>query len=716
MKKPIVDVRKIMNKSIEEIRDGLKTNLIVRFDDNVERELSSREVILNRYVWDVTLLFKNIPILNTFDITQYYEEGYYVSGTFNRAYEAIVKYIILNVLLKTGNRQPMAAIWEHIQITFNRIYNEVIYSHLEYVSSLDIEDFLHIQMEPELIEVMRRVDSFDSEDKMGVSRVIDECYTILDKILRSSKYHGNKVAQGYVSKTVKKGQVQQVLGCKGVITNLNNEMYKKAIGSTYTTGLTSIADMAIEQQTGAKSIMVSKTAVSQSEYLARKIQLVSDRLEHVLDGDCGSTEYLEWYVKPSVNTIDGKSLPHFPTLIGKWYLNEETGKEEIITKDDRSKIEGKTIKLRSPLKCKCLEHGCVCSKCLGILAYNIPEHGHIGHISTVSFTEKLTQFMLSLKHNIASASSLPITINNEARRDFYTKDDDNLFVYLKSKVFEHDNDKGKLLYNNNSDYDLYLKVAGRSARGLADITPTTEVRKFSPFAVTALYDMWLIKINRETGVVNEIRVDITKDRKRGSFTIDFLEHIQALGEKLQMDTDGNYIIPVRTKDVLWRLNDPIIQVPDIEFSYSNYAKAIGNIFGASGDITTGKKSTLDDNEEDAKSINTQEGFLYRLFTEINEEDKSKMNINIGLLEVVTVEFSVNDYEKNDFRLPRYQSKTVSTRNIKNILANGSLGGAYAYQQHTDTMLSPGAFDMSHPVNHIMDVYLCPEEAIADFKK
>lgn len=716
MKKPIVDVRKIMNKSIEEIRDGLKTNLIVRFDDNVERELSSREVILNRYVWDVTLLFKNIPILNTFDITQYYEEGYYVSGTFNRAYEAIVKYIILNVLLKTGNRQPMAAIWEHIQITFNRIYNEVIYSHLEYVSSLDIEDFLHIQMEPELIEVMRRVDSFDSEDKMGVSRVIDECYTILDKILRSSKYHGNKVAQGYVSKTVKKGQVQQVLGCKGVITNLNNEMYKKAIGSTYTTGLTSIADMAIEQQTGAKSIMVSKTAVSQSEYLARKIQLVSDRLEHVINGDCGSTEYLEWYVKPSVNTIDGKSLPHFPTLIGKWYLNEETGKEEIITKDDRSKIEGKTIKLRSPLKCKCLEHGCVCSKCLGILAYNIPEHGHIGHISTVSFTEKLTQFMLSLKHNIASASSLPITINNEARRDFYTKDDDNLFVYLKSKVFEHDNDKGKLLYNNNSDYDLYLKVAGRSARGLADITPTTEVRKFSPFAVTALYDMWLIKINRETGVVNEIRVDITKDRKRGSFTIDFLEHIQALGEKLQMDTEGNYIIPVRTKDVLWRLNDPIIQVPDIEFSYSNYAKAIGNIFGASGDITTGKKSTLDDKDEDAKSINTQEGFLYRLFTEINEEDKSKMNINIGLLEVVTVEFSVNDYDKNDFRLPRYKSKTVSTRNIKNILANGSLGGAYAYQQHTDTMLSPGAFDMSHPVNHIMDVYLCPEEAIVDFKK
>lgn len=710
-----VNVRKIMNKSVEEIRDGLRTNLIIVFDDNVERELSFREIILNRYIWDVTLLFDNIPILNTFDISQYYTEDYYVSDTFNKAYETIVKYIIDNVLLPNNQRHRMAEIWKHIQLTFNRIYNEIVYNNLQYVGSLDIEEFLDIQLEPELIQAMRDVNNCNIENSKNVTSVMRDCYNKLDDILRSEKFHSNKVAQGYVSKTVKPGQVQQVLASKGVITNLNNEMYKKPIASSFTTGLTSIAEMAIEQQTGAKSLETSKTAVSDSEYMARKIQLVSDRLEHVVDGDCGSDKYIEWHVKPAVTEGENRTLAHFPALIGKWYLNEETGQEEIIRKEDRSKLEGKTIKLRSVLKCKYLERGEVCSKCLGMLAYNIPEHGHIGHISTVSFTEKLTQFMLSLKHNIASASSLPIDINQEAKNDFECKKDDNVFVYIKSIAYQNTLKGRKQLFNNNSDFDIYLKVAERSARGLADISPTTDIHKFSPYAVSALYDMWMLKESRKTGELTVIPVQIRRDRKRGSFTLEFLEYVQQLGNKLQMDNEDHYIIPIRTKDSNWRLNRPIIQVPDVEFSYSNYAKEIGNIFGSSSSATARKRSAKEDQEEDGLSINTQEGFLYRLFTALNEEEKSRMNINIGLLEVVTVEFSINNFEENDFRLPRYDSDTVSTRNILTMLSNGSLGGAYAYQQHTDIMLSPGAFDVSHPVNHILDVYLCPEEAIKDFK-
>nr|DAR73845.1 MAG TPA: DNA-directed RNA polymerase subunit alpha [Caudoviricetes sp.] len=701
--RPIVSVQKLMTKTPQELNRGLKTNIIVRFDDGVEKPLTFREVIVNRYVWDIFKLFNNLPILSTFDITNNYVAGYYVSNTLNKTYETILRYLIDNVMEPSGSRDALDAIWHKMQTTYNDIYNEIVFNNLDYVSSLDINTFLDIQLHPDLVAAMRKVNEANISKADEVAESIENAYKVLHNILTSDEYHNNKIAQGYISKTMNQKQLKQVLGPRGNITNLSEELYKKPIPSSFTSGMYGIDELGMESQTGAKALRVSTTAVSSSEFFARKMQLVMGRVERCVDGNCGQTDYEEWEVLPDNGSRDNPVKCHLPLLVGKYYYNEETKKEELITENHKHLI-GKKIKLRVAYKCKWHDKRCICSRCFGQMAYNIPKHSHIGHYSATVITKEMTQKSLSFKHEISSANALPITINPLAREDFETKAEDNTHVFLRKKyVIDKVGGLKEVVFDNKKDFDISIKVAVSSARGLADITPATDVKRFAPTSVSMLYNLWLVKTNRETGEVREIPIEIRKGRKVGSFTTEFLLHIQKADYKI--DADENIIIPLDG----WDMNKPIIFIPDVEFSYINYSKSISKLFGASINGSGKRKVEADSETDDVYSINTQSGFLHRLFTEVN----SRLSINIALIEVIVAAFSVNNYEAGDYSVA-HGSESASTRNIKTILTNGSMGAAYAYQEHMDTMMSPTAFDTTQPVNHIMDVYLAPAETIADY--
>ena len=68
--------------------------------------------------------------------------------------------------------------------------------------------------------------------------------------------------------------------------------------------------------------------------------------------DCGTKKYFELLV-----TDKNKSL-----IIGRYFLNEKTGKIEKLTEENVSQYVGKKIKLRSPLYCKSEK---ICKTCVG---------------------------------------------------------------------------------------------------------------------------------------------------------------------------------------------------------------------------------------------------------------------------------------------------------------------------------------------------------------
>ena len=700
-----IRVRKLLNYTPREIASGLKTNATLVFEDNIEIQATFREIILDRYIWSILEDYPTVPIISSFHIAKYYSSGRYVSDTFTRAYEAIFDSLITYIMEPKASRIELENIARRMFYTFNDIYNDIGFGNLDYIGNLDLKEFLELMLDKRNVETMRAVEALDinlpTRDKM---RAIDNNYQALDKIMNGNDYPNNKVADGYRSKTMKPGQVMQILGSRGIITDINGNIYKKPVASGFGSGLYNIGELVMESQAAAKSQKATTTGVSLSEYFARKVQLVAARIERVVDGDCGQTDYIDWEVLPECKDDYNPHKSHLPALVGKYYYDPETKTEKCITLAD-THLYNKKIKLRVAYKCQYKDSRCICTKCLGKMAYSIFRHTHIGHLAATNLSEPISQGILSLKHNTASASSSGISINKEARMDLEIKEGDDMHVFLRRKGIQIKiNGEKEIVYDNKRDFSLAIKVPNGSARGLADITPQTDVKRFAPAAVSVIWEMYIVKTNKTTGEVIELPVDIKKAGRCGSFTTNFLEYIQKVGYTL----DADEYLTIQVDD--WDYSQPLIILPDVEYNHVNFLHNVSALFGSSTmGSGVGRQKKTEDVPED--TVATQEGFLYRLFTEVN----NRLEVNIAMFEVIVAAFSVANYEANDFAIG-HAAPTASTRNILTILHNTSAGGAYAYEKHMDYMLNPGTFDLTNNVNHPMDVFLAPEETLADYRK
>lgn len=690
-----ISYRRLMDFSPEEFNQRLKKPLIVKFADG-DLKLSAHEIIVSRYLWETVKDFivnKGMKLYIRHSVSSHYVNGFYTSRTLNKTLEKIYEDLILTYFEPFNNREGLDQIWKNMQVIFNRIYNEIVYKNINYVTSINIDDLLEIQLNPELIKKMRAVSEIDiSTDNIVTNRIVNDCYQTLDKILKENP--NNAVSQGYISSNINPNQVQQVLGSRGSATTATNTIFAKPIANSFTTGMYNMYEIVQESAVAARSLLLSTTSIAQSEYFARLLQLVCMSVEKLVDGDCGQTEYIDWYVKPYTKEGVYSQPSDLPNLEGKYFYNPDTGKEELITKNHKH-LEGTTIKLRVAFNCKLHDKNCICTKCFGALSYNIPKHINLGWYCCTQITKDISQKTLSDKHHTASSISLPIIINPEAVNDFYTKENDNTFVYLKYKHEEIKGDGSKVtLFNNKKDYKLTLKVYKFSANGLGDIKPDTEVRKYIVETMSYLEDLWLEKMDLNTGEIELIPVSITKGVHYGSFTIEFLEYIKENGYELS--EDDYYYINLNK----WKFTNPIVKVNDISFNYIMLAKEIKAIFG-------GKDSEKEG--ENYLDLRQRADMLQKLFNVIN----NKLSVNIALMEVIVYAFSVSDYEYGDYSLGRHSSN-ITTRSISDIMTKTSLGGAYAWERHMTTMLNPYAFKMKNSREHILDVLICPNEVLERF--
>jgi len=404
-----VPVRNFLDFKPLDLLNGLRVNHKVIFEDNVIADMSYKEIIMNRYIWDLITLVPEIAIVSKYNITEHYTNGMYTSKSINKCFEVILKDMINNILIPGNNIKFLEEIYKHMYVITNAIYNEVVYDNLDYATSININDLLDIQMDPELISAMKEVDLKKDIDS------INRTYEILDRNIRHDpKLRDNDIAKAYISGQVNPNQIKQVLASRGYVTEIDGSIFKYPIASSFTLGMKDMYDMAIESRSGAKALHLSNKAIQDSEYFARELQLVTmvvEKLEHV---DCGNNDYIDWYVRPGSDTISGKS--DLSNMVGKRYLNEK-GIEEYITNDHKFLI-GTTVKLRSVMKCRLKNKHNICSACLGELSYGFHEHSNVGHLSATTLTQKLTQSILSTKHLTSSATTGSISLDENAKKFF----------------------------------------------------------------------------------------------------------------------------------------------------------------------------------------------------------------------------------------------------------------------------------------------------------
>jgi hypothetical protein len=199
--------------------------------------------------------------------------------------------------------------------------------------------------------------------------------------------------------------------------------------------------MVVESLGGRKAVFVQKSAVADSQYLARKFHLTTSMLKKTYTGtgseflqhSCTNPLLIDFTILDKPTYKDAVLGKHFvedgvlKTLVNKKLMALSSIYPNWVDVED---YVGKTVAMRSPLGCQYTDG--VCEICAGLI---ITHHGsgvHLGLDSSTQTSEKITQLLLSAKH-VAKTISLFFSLPKETDKLFIIDVNEG---YLREEVLE----------------------------------------------------------------------------------------------------------------------------------------------------------------------------------------------------------------------------------------------------------------------------------------
>lgn len=662
-----IPVKEFLKYTVDDISNDISGDIYILFEDNITVLMSATEIIVSRYFWELFIYYNTLPLTSDYIVSKYYTNNMYTGKTHTGLLSVLMKELIDKVFDKNDIQNSLTILYKKMFIILELLYSKLSYEIINNVSSLNILNLLDIQLNKELMASMNKVST-----EMNIES-IDKAYDVIDFIIRNnSEFSNNPVAKAYISGMVNKNQMKQVLGPRGYVTELDSSIFKYPIASSFTLGMKNMYELATDSRSGAKALYLSNKAIQSSEYFGRELHIATMPVEKLIFTDCGTTEYLDWYVKPKEES-NGTVIYEgdLNNLIGKWYLNEETNKLEVITKNS-TELYGKTIKLRSVLKCKLNNERHVCSKCFGELSYGVSEHFNLGHVCSTEINAKISQSILSTKHLAASAVSNNIVLGDIANKFFAIKDQ-NGYVLRKH-----------MMSNKNK---ISIIVSQEECFGLKDIKSDKSINTLDPGRVTKIESM-TVKYETKTKT-DYFVIPVKAGNRYGVFELKFLSYISEHG--YSTDENGNYVIDISS----WTSVTPIMRLPEVEFSFLALSKDTKDMFKSMSILKGGV------------SKDSPESLLSKVFTLVN----SKLNLNIALFEVVVYAFTVKDLANGNYDLGR-NSDNPQLSNLLTIVDRRSAGGSLGYDNLSGKLLQPHMFNRKNKTSHPLDVMILPQEVLS----
>lgn len=173
-------------------------------------------------------------------------------------------------------------------------------------------------------------------------------------------------------------------------------IFSSIINSNYIVdGLNTVEEHFIEENSGRTAQILSKTNVSDSGHFARLLGL--NNQDTILNKDPNYTCNTRNFIEITISSVD-----MLKKYISRYYRLYPDGIEKMITGLELDLI-GKTIYVRSPIKCQSFAEGKgICYRCYGDVAYTNADI-NIGKIAAELLSSELTQRLLSAKHLLESA-------------------------------------------------------------------------------------------------------------------------------------------------------------------------------------------------------------------------------------------------------------------------------------------------------------------------
>lgn len=391
-----LSIRKILSKDVLEVANDIRGgSYLVVFDDG-EIELTSGEIILTSFALEVYRGYLEVPVLKEHAITNYYRKDHHVclpDSHVNAMTSAC--FHIADYLDWTGDSEKIYALMRTNTIANNNLYNYSTVNHLRYMRSVPIREYYRLKNNPKLRALKQEMMS----QEVTISRVSEYnalAENLIVSDLKNPDGSTNLVSWLATRKLIKGAQVVQVVFTRGYVPELTGENIDHPITNCFLEGMGTVRDFSILSRESALAINATMSDLATTTIEARRLSYIAMANDKIIHGDCGSTEYIWYTCKDS-----GMDLK---ALYGAYYLNEDTKKVEMITKNHQH-LKGKTIQIRTQFGCKIGKPTECCSTCFGLLSETIPPNVNAGADVSKNVTHDLTQSLMALKHLLASLAS-----------------------------------------------------------------------------------------------------------------------------------------------------------------------------------------------------------------------------------------------------------------------------------------------------------------------
>lgn len=508
--------RELLKFSIDEMFQVLTGEFSLEFDDGVI-ETNDKETLYSMFFWEFHKKYPTTPLLTKHHVKHVLKGGALGSKT-HMSLLGHVMWDAFNSYPGQDKNQIKDDMARLIYEVTNTLYNDLSIRLGEHVTSIDITDFLAITNHDDVRDMLDNL----TPDQGS----IDLAYGGLRKLLGdSNKLTTNPIAHAFRSKLVNDNQVLQCVGPRGYLTDINSLIFPTPVMRGYVKGLRSLHDSFVESRSAAKSLYFSKEPLQETEYFARRLQLLGQVVQNLHEGDCGSTNYLMWHVrKPEFEDGVQTYAGDLKNLQGKYYLDDKDNSLKVIKASDHHLFE-KTIRLRSVVAgCSHPDPHGVCMTCFGELGVSVPERSNIGHMCTTTMTQQSSQSVLSVKHLDGSSVVDGITLTDFNKRFFKVSKDQMSYMF---------NDELRKHYEQ-----AFVIINPAEALGITDVNLVANVQDLT---LTRVCELQVIAIKTITkGAIEITPLPVNIGNRKASFTYEFLNFIKY--NQWQLDDKGNYVI------------------------------------------------------------------------------------------------------------------------------------------------------------------------------
>lgn len=529
----------------------------------------------------------------------------------------------------------------------NTFYNQATLKLGEYVATLSMFEINEVWHHPRVREANTNIEP----TTYGIEQV--NYKKLKDVFLDPNELIGNSIIEGLKSGTQKLEQLYQAFGARGFPTDIDSGIFPEPVLTGYIEGIWGLYENMVESRSGTKALLYNKELLRVTEYFNRKSQLIAQYVNRLHRGDCGA-EYITFPVMKG----------YLKAMNGKFYLNEETGKMDVI-RGDETHLIGKRIKMRSVVGCVHPDPQGICTTCYGLLADNIPHGTNIGQVAAVSMGDKITSAVLSTKHTDATSAVEQYKLGG-VEANYLREGSLSETLYLKKDLM---------------GLNYKLKISRNEAANLADVLMIENLHGYPPTSASEMTKIGLVREIEGQEVGDVLTVSLYN--RKASLSLDMLKHVKHV--QWTPDDKGNIVIELDGFD----FNLPFLTLPYKHVNMYEVMKRIQS-FLHSGSDTEGSKLSSDKVGFTSKTYlknyeNIIEGVVATASL-INE----KINLPLPHCEVLAYAMTIKSAQRKDYNLPK-PGYLGQFEKYNKLMQSRDLAGTMAFEKQHEPFANPASF-------------------------